>query len=166
MKHFRQGPSECFPTALGCYLERPPREIIHEILNPEFCFSTWLDCAREPYGSPNLSLFRYKIKGFLDKHISWLSPTAYMNEHFSVMVNWPRSLLDEENPSRGFITYQLLRRSSFSGMIMPIARHIIAIEGNTVYDSNFIAPILYEDYLPRVVGYTLIDGIYLEPKGV
>ena len=165
MKHFRQGPSECFPTALGCYLERPPREIIHEILNPEFRFSTWNDCGKEPYASPTLTLFRYKIQTFLDKNISWLSPTAYINDNFPGMVNWPERI-DEESPSRGFITYQLLRRSSFSGMIMPIARHIIAIEGNTVYDSNFIAPILYEDYLPRVVGYTLIDGIYLEPKGV
>lgn len=155
MKHFRQGPNECFPTAIACYMERDPEQIIEEILGPDLAPYSWTRLTLNPF-NPLFQMVENRVHRFLARRLNWLPFRAFIQdtrEPFTLEV------FPEKLEGKGFLTFVL-----FDGMKYK-ARHIIAFENGIVYDTNQSYPV---DYIPYREAQRqrnrLVDGIYLEPR--
>jgi hypothetical protein len=166
MKFYQQGYNECFPTALGCYLEREPGTIIKEILEPEFGALPWWLVTRNR--GESFTLFKNKINQFLQVNVSWLPIEAYVIQGNIIRqcYEWPEQM---PKGKRGFLTLTGATEIFPGRLLANGSRHIIAFDGEMIYDTNQSKPWPYRSYLnylsirselPR-----LIDGIYVEPKG-
>lgn len=166
MKHFIQGYNECYPTVLGIYLEKDPKQIIGEILGTKAEETTWNEYTGIGARSKDLLAIQDKVREFNKKYIPWFPGESFLidrkqfKERYSKgFPYWPTTL----PPTKGFITLTFLTQDLLFGMVPP--RHIIAFDGQKVYDPNLPYPISYSLYQSVISSRSVPDTLYC-PEGV
>ena len=115
------------------------------------------------------TLFKNKIEKFLQSNVPWLPIEAYVitGNMIRTCYEWPEQM---PKGRRGFLTLTGAIEVLPGMVLAQGTRHIVAFDGDMIYDTNQSMPWPYRTYLnylsimphlPR-----LIDGFYVEPKEI